>query len=125
MSNFLIYRFQTKIKKESPDQVLSNFLKDKNNYLSEKERVWWAVSAFWLAIAMQESGEYNKQEINRYALLAIQRLQHQIAHLSLALNLEIPEFSQPPADGGLQEEEELEEMAVLADTTQIDKLFNQ
>jgi hypothetical protein len=88
MTNIL-YRFQTKVKKDSTNEKLVNFLKQKDTDLTEKERVWWAVSAFWLPLAMKEAGCYSDKEINQYALSAIQRLKQQIVYLSLVLDLEL------------------------------------
>ena len=90
MSNLLVYRFQNKVKRNSVNATLASFLKDKDGDLTEKERVWWALSAFWLPLAMKESGGYTEQEITQYALSAIARLQQQIAYLALALNLDPP-----------------------------------
>lgn len=88
MSNFHIYRFQTKIKNSSINYDLAEFLKNKDSDLTEKERVWWAVSAFWLPLALMESkNQYSKEEISRYGLSAIKRLQEQINYLVLILNL--------------------------------------
>jgi hypothetical protein len=97
MNNLRVYRFQTKVRKDSSNEMLTNFLKEKDGELTEKEKVWWAVSAFWLPIALKESSDYSQQEIARYGLAAIQRLQEQIAHLSLVLNLDIPQASSTPA----------------------------
>lgn len=93
MTDFLTYKFQTKIKKDSTTATLATFLKQKDGELSEKEMVQWAIQAFWLPLAMKESGSYTQEEINRYGLAAIQRLQHQITYLCLVLNLELPNFS--------------------------------
>lgn len=93
MTDFLTYKFQTKIRKDSTTATLATFLKQKDGELSEREMVQWAIQAFWLPLAMKESGSYTQEEINRYGLAAIQRLQHQITYLCLVLNLELPHFS--------------------------------
>jgi len=90
MNNLFVYRFQTKVKMHSVNEKLANFLKEKDADLTEKERVWWAVSAFWLPLAMKESHSYTEKEIQQYGLSAIQRLQQQIAHLALVLEIEVP-----------------------------------
>ena len=91
MSETRVYRFQTKVKTHSVNDLLANFLKEKDADLTEKERVWWAVSAFWLPVAMKESQSYTSQEIQQYGLSAIQRLQQQIDHLKLVLEIEVPQ----------------------------------
>jgi hypothetical protein len=96
MNNLRVYRFQTKVRRDSSNEILTNFLKEKDGELTEKEKVWWAISAFWLPIALKESSDYSQQEIARYGLAAIQRLQEQIAHLSLVLNLDISQVSSTP-----------------------------
>jgi hypothetical protein len=87
---YYTYRFQTKVKIDTVNKVLTSFLKNKDGDLTERERVLWAVSAFWLPLAMQESGNYTRQEITLHGLSAIQRLQQQIAYLALLLDLQIP-----------------------------------
>lgn len=93
MNDLFVYRFQTKVRVHSVNEKLANFLKEKDADLTEKERVWWAVSAFWLPIAMFESNSYTEKEIQQYGLSAIQRLQQQIAHLALTLDLEVPQIA--------------------------------
>ncbi len=98
MHNPFVYRFQTRVKKQSVHEKLAKFLKEKDGDLTEKERVWWAVSAFWLPVAMKEANSYTEKEIAQYGLSAIQRLQHQIAYLALVLDLEVPSCSVPTSN---------------------------
>ncbi|BAY87812.1 hypothetical protein NIES267_73360 (plasmid) [Calothrix parasitica NIES-267] len=123
MTDFLTYKFQTKIRKDSTTATLATFLKQKDGELSEREMVQWAIQAFWLPLAMKESGSYTQEEINRYGLAAIQRLQHQITYLCLVLNLELPSFSVLSAsnvtefDTPLPREKYLKSQAVKKTTT--------
>jgi hypothetical protein len=93
MTKLRLYRFQTKLKLDSIDDKLAIFLKLKEGDLTEKERVWQALSAFWLPHALIESGAYTDKEIARYGLNAITRLRSQIMDLRLILSLQVPNYA--------------------------------
>lgn len=93
MANYRIHRIQIKTKVDSLMEILLKYLKDKDGELSEKERLLQALSAFWLPLALVESGQFSEKEIAIYGLAAILRLKQQITHLSSLLSLHAPSYS--------------------------------
>lgn len=83
------YKFQIKVDVGSKDEKLVNLLKTKDSELAGKERLLQAIKAFWLPIALRQAGS-SQEEITRYGLASILRLQEQIAYLALELDLQIP-----------------------------------
>jgi hypothetical protein len=93
MTRQKVYRFQTKIKTGSSEEILINFLKDRDSDLTERERLLQALSAFWLPLALIEANNFSEKEIALHALTAILRLKEQIAHLSLVLSVKVPAYA--------------------------------
>lgn len=95
-TDFLIYKFQTKIKLNAVTATLRDFLKGRTP-LEERDMVLRSLKSFWLIPAMQEADKYNPSEITRHALLEILSLQQQINYICLSVNLDPTHFFTPPS----------------------------
>nr|ADN18593.1 hypothetical protein Cyan7822_6955 [Gloeothece verrucosa PCC 7822] len=72
--------------RSSPDYELLRFVKD-YPLATTKEMVIEALRAFWLPLACQKSGRYDREQIRELGRQAISCLQGQIEHLIKVLEL--------------------------------------
>lgn len=82
------YRFRTYLDGEQLNIALANFLKKKSTDFTEKDRVFSALSAYWLPIALKDEGTLSDQQLKQYARNAIYKLKLHISYLVETFGLE-------------------------------------
>jgi hypothetical protein len=92
MNEYRLYQFKTKIKTGSLNDKLLNFLKAEGE-LSERERILQALLAYWLPLALLDTGDFTDKDIALCGLATIQKLKQQINHISLILSMQLPSYS--------------------------------
>lgn len=90
MSNYLNYQFYARFEKSKLNQIYLKHLKGKDGIRSEKDLLIVPSKCFWLADAMEQSGEYSKQEVQSCASYSACLLEHRAYDLRLSHSLYLP-----------------------------------
>jgi hypothetical protein len=84
MTSLFDYRVRVQVKTESPDAVLLDFLRnERQGSYSHKEMLLWALRAYWMPFAQQQSARSGQSEaqLRHIALSSIYQLEKHIDYI--------------------------------------------
>jgi hypothetical protein len=87
MTALFDYRVRVQVKTESPDAVLLDFLRnERQGSYSHKEMLLWALRAYWMPFAQQQSAR-SETQLRHIALSSIYQLEKHIDYIREAFGL--------------------------------------
>lgn len=82
------YNFRAVVLPQTLEKMLVDFLKQKQDDRTEKEKLFSAAFAFWLPFAAKRMNSCSEAQVHAYARSSINRLREQISYIADTFGLE-------------------------------------